>query len=500
MFGEVTVPNERSRVYLSVALVDHGSLSIDEPIKRFGRIIDIAKHEDRYYTDKAPGASLLGAGLYYVVRLFSSPLEWTIGELVNLMRNGLMIPIGLIGFLLLRRFLARQNIGPVSVDIISLGWIFGTPAFHYSTAFYGHQIVAVALLASITLVEDAKRAPAHTWGGSLRLVGGGAVAGFAGLTEYQAAIPCVMLFVYVAVANLRRPTRIAAFIVGALPFVVFLLAYNWNAFGGPFQISYHHLILPGMQSKHQLGIAGVTYPKSEAVLGALFSLHRGLIPTSPIFLLTLPGMITMWKKGNRLLTALIGVTLLTSLLFIFSAQVWHGSWSFGLRLFVPAMTWAAIPAAYAADRFNGRAVLGGLARGLVLAGVLYNQLVHLVFSELPETATNPLIDVVIPALKEGLLSPNLVSRLTGTSGLWNASISIALVAIAALVIVGRGLSVHRGWLKKGMSVLASLCVVVPLVVAIHLTGPGMSRAGSEKFIRWLKRLDKTEYSKTELGL
>ncbi|MCP4199923.1 MAG: hypothetical protein GY762_22495 [Proteobacteria bacterium] len=499
MFGEVTVPNERSRVYLSVALVDDGTLSIDEPLRRFGRIIDIAQHDGRHYTDKAPGASLLGAGIYYIARLFSFSADWTITELVNLMRNFLMIPIGLVGFLLLRRFLARQKIGPVAVDIISLGWILGTPAFHYSTAFYGHQIVAVALLASITLIEDAKRSAPKTWAGPLRLAGAGAAAGLAGLTEYQAAIPCVLLLVYVSIGNVRRPTWIAAFVIGAMPFLAVLLAYNWISFGGPFQISYHHLILPGMQSKHDFGIAGVTYPKSQAVLGGLFSLHRGLIPTSPIFLLTLPGLITMWKKGNRLLTALVGVTLLYSLMFVFSAQVWHGSWSFGLRLFVPAMTLAAIPAAYAADRFNSYAALGGLARGLVLAGVLYNQCVHLVISELPETVKNPIIDIVLPALKEGILSPNLVGRFTGRSDIGNLSLSIGLVSIAVLVIVGRGLTGYRGWFKKGVSVLTTFGVVAVLGLAIYLSGPGMGGRDSAKFIKWLKRLDKVEYSQTKFG-
>jgi hypothetical protein len=224
-----------------------------------------------------------------------------------------------------------------------------------------------------------------------------------------------------------------------------------------------------------------------------------LLPTSPIFLLTVPGIVVMWKQGNRLLTALVSVMILYNLLFVFSAQVWHGSWSFGLRLFISAMTLAAIPAAYATDRFSGHVILGGLARGLVLAGVLYNQIVHMVFSELPETVTNPVIDVVVPAVKEGVLSPNLVGWLTGRSDLWNASLSLTLAAIAALVIVGRGLSIHRRLLQKSLSVFTTLGVVVPLLLAILLSGPGMSRSGSEKFIRWLKRLDKAEYSEVGTG-
>src|SRR5512147_3190989 len=55
MFPEVSVPNERTRVYLTMAMVDQGSLSIDEPMHRFGPLLDRAKRDGRYYTDKAPG-------------------------------------------------------------------------------------------------------------------------------------------------------------------------------------------------------------------------------------------------------------------------------------------------------------------------------------------------------------------------------------------------------------------------------------------------------------
>ena len=59
MYGAISVPNERSRVYLAVALWDDHTVQIDEPLKRWGKIFDLARHDGHYYSDKAPGSSFL---------------------------------------------------------------------------------------------------------------------------------------------------------------------------------------------------------------------------------------------------------------------------------------------------------------------------------------------------------------------------------------------------------------------------------------------------------
>src|SRR5688572_7278335 len=58
MFSRVSVPNERTRAYLTMAIVDHGSFAVDEPLRRFGSVYDLAQFGGHYFTDKAPGASL----------------------------------------------------------------------------------------------------------------------------------------------------------------------------------------------------------------------------------------------------------------------------------------------------------------------------------------------------------------------------------------------------------------------------------------------------------
>ncbi|MFB6351598.1 MAG: hypothetical protein ABEN55_17345, partial [Bradymonadaceae bacterium] len=157
LYLDLSVPNERSRIYLAVDLVDHGTLSIDRAVERFGRIPDLAAHEGHTYSDKAPGSSFLAAGVYWLVRRFSEPGDWTIEGLLRLMRTVLAIPIGMLGFFLLWRFLRRLGVENWIAELTAVGWLLGTTAFHYSTVYYGHQIVAVALLGALWLVETVPR-------------------------------------------------------------------------------------------------------------------------------------------------------------------------------------------------------------------------------------------------------------------------------------------------------------------------------------------------------
>jgi len=482
MFGRVTVPNERSRVYLTVAIVDHGSLSIDEPVRRFGAINDWARCDGRYYTDKAPGSSFLGVVPYAAVRVFTKAQDWSIERLVNVMRTWVMLPIGLLGFFLLRRLLRRCGRPEPTVDIASLGWVLGTAAFHYSTAFYGHQIVGVALVGALGLVLDAEREEARRrW---LPMLGAGLLAGVAGLTEYQAVIPCGMLALYVVAGPLRRrPGPLAAFVAGALPGAAALLVYNTLAFGGPFDLSYHYLVAADLRAIHGMGIGGVTSPAWDCMVGGLFSLHRGLFTTSPVFLLVFPGLFLLWRAKERRQAILLGVALLYFLLFISSTKIWFAGWSFGPRLLIPVMGWAMIPVAYAIDAMRTSVAGDGAARGLVLAGILYHQVVHAVFPELPEGATNPMLDAVLPALRLGVVSPNLGMQWLGLHGLWSL-LPLALLVLAAIVVL---LFIdRRRWptrAERWSLFLAAFALVLPLALYCLLRKQGW---GPDD-IRWFTR-------------
>ena len=76
MYSNITVPNERSRVYLAVSMVDGQTIKIDKALKRFGRIDDRATFKGHYYSENT--GSFLAAAIYRIARVSTEPQDWTI--------------------------------------------------------------------------------------------------------------------------------------------------------------------------------------------------------------------------------------------------------------------------------------------------------------------------------------------------------------------------------------------------------------------------------------
>lgn len=493
MYGDISVPNERSRLYLTVSLWDEHTVSIEEPVKRWGKIYDLAERNGVYYSDKAPGSSILGAVVYGVARMFTEPSEWTIHQLINLMRTWLMIPISLIGFVTLRRILEYLGLDPPVIDITSLAWMLGTAAFHYGAAFYGHQIVAVGLLVALYCTL---RAEEEIGGGGSKVSGwmlaAGVAAGIAGFTEYQAAIPCILLTLYVGLSHGEMRTRgLPALVAGAAPFALVLFAYNDAAFGGPFQLSYHHLSNPTLQEIHNQGIAGVTSPKWEYFSGSMFSMHRGLFTTAPLFLFLFPGLWSMWEQERRM-ALLIGASFVYYVAFISSSNMWFAGWGYGPRLLVPAMGLWAIAVGYGVQMASNFSWSEGLAKGLAAFQIVVVQLVTAFFPEAPTKAKNPLMDYVPMMIDADVSSPNLGQQWLHLDGVASVRPLLAVVALVVVIIAVRGFK-YRRWV--GRTVVIGMMVAMALVGAavIQTVGTTLPANKQQRFMknveRWKARED-----------
>lgn len=487
----VSLPNERSRIYLAVSLVDHHTLAIDEPLRRFGGIFDLAEWRGHFFTDKAPGSSILAAAVYGICRLFRPASAFGIEYLLSLMRRTIVLPIGVLGFLLFRRLARRLELPEPMLHLVSLTWILGSAAAHASAGFVGHQIVAVCLLAALLLLLQVETQVPGGCGASrprLRCLGAGLIAGFSVLTEYQSAIPFALLAAYTVAGPLRnKPTLLVWIFFGTLPGAVGLLVYNKLAFGGFFQLSYHHLVNPGLQQLHGQGIGGVRLPKLEFARGALLSWHRGLLATSPFFLLVLPGLVAMWRRGLRRLSLLVGGAVAYYVLFVCSTEIWFAGWGFGPRLMVPMMGFSALAAVFGlASLRSGWAQ--GIAVGLCLWGILYTQTANAVFPELPERFTHPLPDILMPALRAGALVPNWATRLFGWHGV-STLIPIALVLVLlvwpAIARVVASLNGLRARLVLALSAAATFGLI--LLVALS-TGARAPAPSTERHIQWMRQL------------
>jgi hypothetical protein len=455
MFSRVSVPNERTRAYLTVAIVDHGTLQVDEPLRRFGSIYDLARFDGHYFTDKAPGSSLLAVPIYAAVRIATKPSDWDIVSLCNLFRTWLMLPFGLAGFLLLRSLLRTLGVSSGAITVTSLAFSLGSPMLHYSNAFYGHVLVTVLVLGALRCLSAAgllaPRELAAASGGvpgaladarsgtPLRrfgaLGGAGACAGLAGLIEYQAIVLAVVLAVPILFARPRRILPyLAAYGLGAIPFAAALLGYNASAFGGPFELSYQHLVAKSLQELHGFGLAGATSPSIDVLHAMLTSDHRGLLTTAPFLAF---GLFALPFVFTRLPSALWIAALLGTLYFVLivaSSSVWFGGWSFGLRLLIPILGFLAVGAAAGFDLLARVPGAQMLVRAAALFSVLYHALVAVTFPELPPEFERPLPDAVLPMLQAGLVAPNLGCKIIGLAPWSLLPLGLALTVVAGFLI------------------------------------------------------------------
>jgi hypothetical protein len=489
MFSAVTAPNERSRIYLAVSLVDAGTIEITHAIDRFGKVMDIAEHDGRYYSDKAPGSSLLAALLYGTLRIFSEAEVWTIEDLLLVTRRGLMVPIGVIGFFALRLALRRVAIGRTLSDIVALGWILGSAAFHYSSALYGHQIEGVSLVCALLLSLEAEaRVGVSRPLVALLSAASGACAGLADLTEYQSGIPALFLSLYVLFGPLGRSVYgAAAFAAGALPFLIGLGVYNTIAFGGPFELSYHHLFHTGLKSIHSHGVGGVTVPNLKSFQVGLLSLNRGLLPTSPMFVFLIPGIWAVFHRGHARLGVLLGAVTAFYFFFISSSSTRFAGWSFGPRLLVPAMGLMAVLVAAGAQHLSKYASAELLFRGSVIVGVAYHQLVHAFFPEPPPEAKNPLVDLVAVLFEQDLVAPNVLTASGLARGVASLQLLFAAIALVLVFVVFARMRARRLWTRGIVSVL-SLCMLPSLFAYANAIGPSSPPEQRQKVVEFVSEL------------
>ena len=449
VFLDLEAPNERSRIYLSASLVEQQSIAIDSSIERWGEVLDRAEHDGHTYTDKAPGSSLLGAGFYGLIRTLGGGASSRFEGLLWLFRTCFMIPIAVAGFLVFRRWLRLLDVSEPAVDLASLGWMLATPAFHYASAFFGHHLVAIQFVTALWLLEAVRQMDedeATRWNTLSRMIAAGLLLGLAGLTEYQAGPVCAMIALFVvSQPELRRPSRVAAFACGALPFVIVLLAYNWAAFGHPLELSYQHLADSMLAERHSQGFAGMVWLRWTYVHGIMFSLHRGLLPTAPWLAFAPLGLVVLVQRDDATLAALLSSAVGFYLIFASSSVVWYGGGAFGPRFLVPVLGLLAALVALGFDRLEGRLLERATFVGLLWTGLAYNQLVTAFLPCLKPSARNPTMDVVAPMIETGHAGPNLVTMVTGLGGLWPLlPLAILVASVAVFFLMRTGSSSKHG--------------------------------------------------------
>jgi hypothetical protein len=401
--------NQNSRFAMIRAVLERQTLQIDAYQLHTG---DRALWQGHYYTDKAPGSSLLAlipvAAARGVDRLVGvdpegfAGLAWT-SYVATVVTSGVFtVAAALAIFWLAREWGSSRRAAVFAATAYGLA----TPAWCYATLFMSHALTAgclmLAFAAASGIGDDATGRP------YLRAWTVGLACGWAVVTEFPAAIP-IVLIVGLAVVTARdvlpnRLTGIALRIIagGAIPAAV-LLAYNTLSFGSPFHIGYASE--EGYEHMRQ-GLFGIAYPQWWRLREILFGSYRGLLPLAPLIAVTPLGLaaIARIERRRRAVWVAAGIG---GFYFLLNASYfyWEGGWAYGPRHVIPALPFLALGLAPLWDQ--GRTV----GRILLAAGWLWGTGITLVaVSTTPQPPAivfqKPVSELLWPAFRDGDLSLN----------------------------------------------------------------------------------------------
>lgn len=410
-----------SRLYLTFAIVDHHSLTIDPYHAGLG---DMSYFRGHYYSDKAPGMSFLGVPPY---ALFRAVLPRVAGAPYKRARHGgyairlktvyiryamdyvlLIIPSAIFG-VLLWLFLSRITGDQRWSLFLTAVYGLGTIAWVYSIQYLSHQLAAIMLFGSFLLLYHWV---AHQEPGTrayLFAALAGLLAGYSVITEYPTVVIAALLGGYLLLVARRRITTAAAFIGGMVPPAALAMAYDAAAFGKPFALGYAHVRSAAYHNTVPtgfLGLAnpakyGVQAPSLNSIWQITFGTYRGIFLVSPVLLLFFVGAVFMWKR--RELRAEFWLCMAVVLLYFLldasrgrGLNGWSGGYSVASRHLTPMLPFMVVPMAFGLGNRLFRGVFALL--GAVSIGIVF--MIEVTGASFAFTDQNPLVHEVFgPFLK-----------------------------------------------------------------------------------------------------
>jgi hypothetical protein len=207
--------------------------------------------------------------------------------------------------------------------------------------------------------------------------------------------------------------RLIPFGVAAIPPLLLIPGYSWACFGDPFTLPYsRQASFPEMSE----GLYAIQWPDAGTAFNLLFTPSRGLFFWTPFFVVAGAGYWQLLKKAEGMFWLTYAVPVLQVVVISGRVWDWPAGPAWGPRLLSPMLPLLALPCAYGVWRFPWV----GLPLAVYSVGVTS---VATLTDACPSYGAdlNPLVELNLPALLKGEVSPNL-----GTAMGLPAHVSIAL--------------------------------------------------------------------------
>jgi hypothetical protein len=462
-FPKTRNANELPRAYLVKAMVDDHTFAIDRGVKTWGRTADVAEANKRFYSNKAPGSSMLVAPAYAVVSLFGEPsLDFTIW-LSRIVAG--VIPT-LLFLVLLWRFLERFAPDPDVRRVVIVAYALGSMAMTFSVLFISHQLSAICVGSAWILgldFADRKR-------GIKALIAAGFLAGCAPLVDYQAAFAVPIIAGHVLWKLRGRPAKDKLVTFGivaaaAAPPIILLLVYHHQAFGSPLCNGYDpSCVQTQFANLQNQGFLGLGSFRWHAFVGSTVSPDNGLFTLAPWLLLAIPGFVLLARR-QRSFAITCGLIAVMYIAFVSSLAMWRAGWSVGPR-YITVMLPFLLPAiAVVLQEWRAKWWLFGLAAGTVLVGITIYSLSSATFPPWPDEyilgrravhIENPLFEITFRLLGDGMAAPNVLTAIAGGPPL------VGILPYLAIVfgVAGWTIAKPAGWRALVVAVGVAVAILV----------------------------------------
>ncbi|KQM62746.1 hypothetical protein ASE75_14085 [Sphingomonas sp. Leaf17] len=365
-------PNNATRLFAAISLVEDGDATIDE----FADLtIDKARFAGHAYLDKAPGMTLMAMPAVAIAHMATGE---TAADQILLagephftrylrLRQRIAVAIGpalltaLAAALLYDLGLALTGRAGAGV-FAALGFALATPVWGWSTTLLGHAPVAALLVIALWSTWTAR----GLWPRALLV---GLALGWAVVVEYQAALVGGVVAIWAVTHWWPHPRRwrmIGVAALGGFVALVPLGLYNLLAYGTAFHLGYQDVV--GFEGMNQ-GLFGLGVPRPSVLWAILFGSHRGLVWVAPALVLFAPfGLARLADtRPTRALAIMAATGVAVALLVNAAYFYWDGGNSTGPRHAIPLVGLAAIGLAPWWASLSRRAARAGLAALLGLA-------------------------------------------------------------------------------------------------------------------------------------
>lgn len=360
--------NVNSRLNLTAAIVADRNIIIDSYARN---TIDRSYHNGHYYSDKAPGASIMAlpAAILFRPLVDSDPGNIYFRWLATL--AVVSIPAVML-ILIMALLLSRVCVSERDVLLCVLALATATIFLPYSTLFFGHiPAAAMSFLLFFIFIDNKNLSP-------YRIFISGLILGWMVVTEYPLAIHALVLSIF-CFFRVAKKQWLAALIPGVAIAAAFLGYYNWISFGSIASIGYLRESQPVFSEALSKGFVGITHPKLSSLYVMLFKPGRGLFFLSPFLLFSIWGFITALKNVRWRSPAIAAGLIAVSGIIVNSAQPFaEGGMAPGPRHLAPILPYLVFLCSFAFSQH------GAVRRGIFAGLVLISSLVHIIIN-----ATNP---------------------------------------------------------------------------------------------------------------